>query len=125
VHQAQGDPRRFCSRQNGLAEELTPCQPEGFPAFPRGYSQVAVVPWLVKVVTPHVERRCGAEYGLGSGLGCDSPSGSLMSLMLVFAASVRALVTTVLIWPYGRPPCVDGGPTVARFRSCRRPTHDE
>ena len=37
-----------------------------------GYSQLTVVPWLVKVFTPRVGRRCEAGYELDSEQGCDS-----------------------------------------------------
>ena len=36
-----------------------------------GYSQMTVVPWLVKVFTPRVGRRCEAGYELDSEQGCD------------------------------------------------------
>ena len=38
----------------------------------KGYSQMTVVPWLVKVFTPRVGRRCEAGYELDSEQGCDS-----------------------------------------------------
>jgi hypothetical protein len=38
----------------------------------RGYSQLGVVLCSVKVFMPRVGRRCGAGYGLGSGLSFGS-----------------------------------------------------
>ena len=37
-----------------------------------GYSQLTVVPWLIKVFTPRVGRRCAAGYGLDSERDCGS-----------------------------------------------------
>ena len=42
-----------------------------------GYSYLTVVPWLVKVFTPRLGRRCGAGYGLDSELDFDSHARSV------------------------------------------------